>query len=524
MLRLNKLSALIVLVFLVCIGTGCDEMRLVNPVVHDLMHEQGEERAPNSEIRVREISYYADEELTRPLGTAVAGETLYTKVVFSEAALIAVGHAPYIAYRTGPFDVRVAYRIVSSSGPLQDGEARPHKKDLGVFVCKQTHLDPFSYIATEVVIPVSLNNNFTSSEILSAYPHGSDDLTVSYSFHAEDNSVFVDFVGSHEAVNIHHTYGGAGYMLVYADILRRRPFHIYVHDQDKGDISVVGFPVGDQDFHGLVLSPLVPKEKRAWLRAESRPVEGALLTVLSGPKKGETAITNVNGWYLFPNVEGDELHLLVEKDHFEPKEVVVHRALPTALPGSSSNDKWHSVSSYESGVQWRSGVILIGQRWPDEVRFIFEQMEVVPDLLWMEGGTDIIDGRSLGFYHTDGVIICYSRPHNTQDNFFHTLSHEIFHAHQDYVVSPDGLGRTQDWIHTNEGQAFVAAKKRDWEEVGKAEYDLVDYYADSDLENSAHTAALYFGIDRWEVTYRPHEDLKTVAPHRYRWCQEWLNK
>ena len=91
------------------------------------------------------------------------------------------------------------------------------------------------------------------------------------------------------------------------------------------------------------------------------------MTIASGPRAGESVATNPSGYYRFPNVKGDELHLRVEKEHFEPKEVRVHRSRPTILANGD-------VRITQGDPQQHPGNILMGHRWPDEVRFILEEI------------------------------------------------------------------------------------------------------------------------------------------------------
>ena len=505
MKRLHALFALVLFVF-VCV-IGCGERITFTTI------DVSENSANSAVIEVEEISYYADEELSTPIDRGVAGDTIYTKVVFSQ-----VPSEVYITYQANPFAEQLSYHIVSDTF-LQDGEAMPLHGNPQVFVCKQT-LGGRSYAHTEVAIPRSLDHNLNDTDILSSYRGDSDNLAINYSGNGGDDTVFIDFIEFDEDVSGHHAYAGAGYVLVYRRSLQIDPFRIHVHNQKDGGLRPANFTVNPGDFFGLVLAPFIPTAEDRWLRLHSKPVEGVTLTVLSGPHRGEVAITDTDGWYLFPDVEEDELLLLVERDHFETKEVTVHRSLPTQLSDGTT-------PLYEHDPQQFNGVILIGQRWPDEVRFVFEQVEVVPDLLWMEGGTNggtntFNDSDVLGRYYHDGVIICYGSDHGSLGDYLNTLVHEIFHAHQDFVVSPDGLGNVYDWVYTDEGRSFVEAKEKDWEEVGKTEYDSIKHYSDSYLENAAHTAALFFGAGRWELTRHLQEDLTVVAPNRYQWCQEWL--
>ena len=112
-----------------------------------------------------------------------------------------------------------------------------------------------------------------------------------------------------------------------------------------------------------------------------QPLPNVTVTIMSGPRSGERTITDINGRYLFPDVAGDTLHLLAERHRFEPKEVLVHRDQPTTLADGTALNY-----AYVACPQRHPGNIALGQRWPDEVRFILRDTLVVHDLLYIEGG------------------------------------------------------------------------------------------------------------------------------------------
>ena len=55
------------------------------------------------------------------------------------------------------------------------------------------------------------------------------------------------------------------------------------------------------------------------------------MTVMAGPKTGESTLTNQDGEFVFSDVAGDELHVHLEKACYETKEMLVYRSRPTAL-------------------------------------------------------------------------------------------------------------------------------------------------------------------------------------------------
>ena len=275
-----------------------------------------------------------------------------------------------------------------------------------------------------------------------------------------------------------------------------------------------------RDFIGRIYAP---KPEDWKVRSDARPITGVTVTIKSGSRAGESVITNNSGYYRFPNVRGDELHLRVEKEHFEPKEVIVHRSHPTILANGD-------VPNYPEDVQQSPGSILIGQRWLAEVRFILEETLVVHDLLYAEGGAPPV-GENIGAFYSRGVIVNYSHQFAQSQNsagVLVTFAHEIAHAHQHALVSVDGSARgIHDWNNTPEGIAYKEARGKDWNEVGKAQldisYDRPDVRGNVLTETAAEVLAHYWSFDRWGG--RPHYgDLRITAPNRFKWAAVWLQK
>ena len=274
------------------------------------------------------------------------------------------------------------------------------------------------------------------------------------------------------------------------------------------------------DFIGRIYAP---KPEDWEVRSDAHPITDVTVTIMSGTRTGENVTTDKNGYYLFPEVRGDELHLRMEKEHFESKEVIVHRFLPTKLANGA-------VLNYPEDVQQNPGSILMGQSWPDEVRFLFEETLVVSDLLYVEGGVPPV-GENIGGFYSRGVIVNYSHQFAQRQNSIGVLilfAHEIAHARQHALVSVDGSAwGIHDWNNTPEGIAYKEAREKDWNEVGKAQldmgYDRPDFRGNVLTETAAETMAYYWSVDRWGGRPR-YGDLRITAPNRFKWAAVWLQK
>ena len=273
------------------------------------------------------------------------------------------------------------------------------------------------------------------------------------------------------------------------------------------------------DFIGRVFAP---KPEDWQTRPEAQPITGVTVTIASGPRSGESVATNPGGYYRFPNVKADELHLRVEKEHFEPKEVMVHRSRPTILANGD-------VPNYTRDPQQHPGNILIGHRWPDEVRFILEETLVVHDLLYVEGGR-LPEGTDLGGFYSLGVMVLYSYQYTDwrdEVGLLGTFAHEIAHAHQHATVSVDGSAwEIHGWKDTPEGRAYEEAQRKDWEQVGKSPLDSI--YGNREgkggvalTETAAETCAHYWSVDRWGGR-TAYGFLEVEAPNRYKWAEKWV--
>ena len=404
---------------------------------------------------VTEISYYSDSDLTIPIADSVfVGDTIYTKVVFSKDVPIVFADdasaRPIIELSgVGRESPQFRMKLPSISNEhLQSGDAKPYQNTRNIFVCKY-------------VVPVA-NSGFN---VLTRSP----------------------------------------FML--GDLLRAE---FYVHTdhapENMGETITDWHP---DDFVGRVYSPVVGYAKGETIRSGAPPIAGVTVTIMSGPRAGESTITDKNGRYRFVNVEGDELHLRVERRYLEPKEVLVHRSGPTMLPGRVAIDHYED-------PQRHPGTILIGQAWPDGVRFILKETLLPPDLLFVQGYRTF----GGGLYTGDGVVFVLHPTGDLLDNHaLYISAHEIAHAHQHAVVFGGSYNWNNDWINSPEAKAFARAKERDWAEVGKTVYDSKPFFSTL-LENAAETSAQYWSIGTgWEG-----ENIEELAPNRFKWAEEWLRK
>ena len=253
----------------------------------------------------------------------------------------------------------------------------------------------------------------------------------------------------------------------------------------------------------------------------TRPIAEVSVTITAGSRSGEQVITNEGGYYRFLNVNTSELYLRVEREYFEPKEVIVYRSRPTVLQRSNG-------PTINRGDPWNTpGVIVIGQRWPDEIRFIFAET-VLPDdvLLVIDDGYRPVE-RYTGWYHFSDPLSGIIGINKAKTNPFLRLrlfAHELGHAHQHALEIIHGT----PWEKTPEGKAYARAREKDLDEVGKsfADYYVIDHRYPEDLhllEGAADFSSVYWGRDTW-ATWATRERFEVSAPNRYRWAEEWLNK
>ena len=268
--------------------------------------------------------------------------------------------------------------------------------------------------------------------------------------------------------------------------------------------TVVG-TINPSDFTGQVF--LVNGKNRA----DAKVLSGTIVTIASGPRSGERFLTNREGRYVFRDIDRDEVRLRAEKEGLEPKEVIVHRSERTTLADGSFFD-------VDGDPQNNPGNILVGYRWDDRVRFILEETALLPDLLLL-----LVDELPYaGTYSRHGII---TTKYNN-NCMLSTVAHEIAHAHQHALsLNELGISSVGAWEDTAEGKAYLKAWKKDWEEVGKMNYDAGRYLIP--YENAAETAKHFWGLQGRLDTPRcflTNHITEKNAPNRLKWAREWLSK
>ena len=473
-----------------------DEESAQEPIIAGEIKQPDEEeqKTPETEEPVKgksgmvtEIKYYADWNFAKQItGEVYPGDIIYTKVMFSKEVSIVIADdntaRPNISYDVGQrkSQYRMKPRSVENED-LRSGDARAYRDTKNIFICK--------YILQERDVNKTLTVYVNDDEI------SGDPLLV---------TARIEKRMQQEPVPINP----------FGDLT------FFIHGDGASDkpTEYKGTAPNQGDFIGYVLIPKVNREvypiRTGAVRPFSQPIEGVTVTIVSGNRSGESTTTDQNGQYVFRGIEENELHLLVEKEHFEPKEVIVHRSQPTSLANGITPNYWED-------PQRIPGNILIGQAWPDPIRPILQQLSsmsgLVHDLLYIE--VDLLEKHG-GLY--DSAVLAVDSNQTSEwwgaAGAFGAFAHEFAHIYQHATVSLDGSGNLHDWVNTPGGISFAEARQKDWNEVGKAPYDSIPGY-DTLIENSAETIAHYWSVDRWGGR-TAYGKLETEAPNRFKWAQE----
>ena len=259
------------------------------------------------------------------------------------------------------------------------------------------------------------------------------------------------------------------------------------------------------------------------------PVQNAVVTITHGPRAGEQVTTDEGGYYLFPNVAGDKLYLRVERAYLEPKEVIAYRSSPTELQELRPNEVFNVQHQNREGLDNVPGMILVGLRWPDALRYILEDESLPHSLEYSMGfQPDRAKLKGSGAYGRHGIVII-NVPGDEGRISYSVLSHEIAHARQHAVAIMHGGSTTSDWKDTPEGKAYAVAWEKDLEEYPDELYiiDDSDYFRTSILENAAQFLAYYWRLPTTgSDVFRDGDIVKGMrkrAPNRFRWAETYVN-
>ena len=279
-------------------------------------------------------------------------------------------------------------------------------------------------------------------------------------------------------------------------------------------------PPHENDFVGKVEQMVLSTNDQGRLEVYPNSIAGVTLTITSGERAGEQSVTDEDGNYRFSDPTGEtlQIQLRAEKEGYEPKEVIVHRSQPTKTLAGGIH---FSITEWErEKLQETPGTILIGHRWPDKVRFILEETLLPHDLLLL-----IVDDlpNYAGLYSQTGVVIAENK-----NCLLHTIAHELGHAHQHAVAVVEG-GPTASighWQNTPGGKAYLEARAKDWQEVGKMRFYDKGRYLTLLHENMVEIARNFWNTEGKLDTSLCSSSVKLPeeAPNRFRWAQEWLSK
>ena len=245
--------------------------------------ETVEEPADTAPPAVVEISYYSNGGLTKPLtGSIPAGKRVFTKVEFANDVAYIPGNDasafPDIRYVINGTERRYETQfnvlpIETRGANIKEGDCKPIGGRTRIFLCKN------------IIIERHSGSEFSVN--VGGVPF-------------DDTTLMIEPPPSRAVATVPDP------MVPDIEPIPEQPGEVGVIDRNL------------PDFTGWVYIP--EPLYLHYTRSETKPVAGATVTIMAGSRTGENVITNQNGQYIFPNVEGDELHLLVEKDGFEPKD------------------------------------------------------------------------------------------------------------------------------------------------------------------------------------------------------------
>jgi hypothetical protein len=150
--------------------------------------------------------------------------------------------------------------------------------------------------------------------------------------------------------------------------------------------------------------------------------------------------------------------------------------------------------------------------WPPEVAAVLQILPTPPGVCLIRGSDPSgCGGTGACYFHATRTVLFLFNPGRNTD--FATLTHEVCHAHQHFLVLQAGLPERpfdQNWYQTAQGKSFLAADLEPW---------LSGWVPPNPLEDMADTCALWY-----IATHEQLAILNVFMPKRLHWAQEWLPK
>ena len=237
------------------------------------------------------------------------------------------------------------------------------------------------------------------------------------------------------------------------------------------------------------------------------------VTIIGGQVDGWRTVTDAEGRFAFEDypecaVDSAECRSRVFRVEKARYVTVEERASdPHLYWGPDHGNPQHSTSEKH---------IPMSREWPTDAQ-IQRMLRDLPamDPLWLVVRPD---GDYRGLY-IGGVVVTRSL------GLLGTIAHEYCHAHQDWVVDPNGYGGISErWPNTPEGSAFVEAWDAERATNNPALTTVsTGYDRDNYVEFAAVTCSSYFVEGDVSSGRRPGpEELQDRLPHLYAWAEEWL--
>ena len=475
---------------------------------------------------VTEVGFYYDWKLTKPItGPVETGQKVFIKVAFSEPmqhVVSDVGNARPILYyrRVGENQKLARFKVAAHGASGKDfanGDAKPLHDGTDDYICK--YVISQEDAGKEIAIMVGKNNTDLEGNTLAKFYRHPEVLQV-------DQPAVATVMPELAEEPITQEYLGG---FAVADLL---PESAWVLDFPGPYREYTPPKSSPRDFVGRVCMEVTGDMSKEWAAEDYiAPVASAIVTITKGPRRGEQVTTNKGGYYLFPNVAGDNLYLRVERAYLEPKEVVVYRTRRTGPQRLRPNEVLHTARQNLERQENAPGIILVGLRWPDAVRFIIEN-ELLPHDLTCTIGVESPPTRA-GSYG-GGELSIINPPEYRNNLTYGTFFHELGHARQHAVAIMHGVDNGPsgfDWENTPEGKAYERAWAKDLKEIPSDHWlslDEGDYFSSSSRESAAEFCALYWGLeignDAWDFWATWGGGIEKRAPNRYKWAEKHLNK